>query len=101
MVRATLGLGALAALVSLSSAKEIKPDEAKAARLYDTGIVHNKLMAMKNACSIPALDTNGRYLTPYLGGVGSSRRGRCFPKRTVPKARVRTLRRRVRRGYQG
>ncbi|KAJ4311804.1 hypothetical protein N0V84_010258 [Fusarium piperis] len=48
MVRAAVGLGALATLVSFSGAKEIKPDEAKAARLYDTGIVHNNLMALKN-----------------------------------------------------
>ncbi|KAI8724346.1 hypothetical protein NCS52_00003500 [Fusarium sp. LHS14.1] len=48
MVRAAVGLGALATLISFSGAKEIKPDEAKAARLYDSGVVHNNLMALKN-----------------------------------------------------
>jgi hypothetical protein len=91
MVRAAVGLGALATLISLSSAKEIKPDEAKAARLYDSGVVHNNLMALKNACYIPAFDTDGRHLTPHLGGVGSPGRGWSFPERKIPKARLRTL----------
>lgn len=92
MVRAAVGLGALATLISFSGAKEIKPDEAKAARLYDSGVVHNNLMALKNVCYSPTLDTDGQHLTPYLGGVGSPGRGWSFPERTIPKARLRTLR---------
>ncbi|KAF4446793.1 hypothetical protein FALBO_17032 [Fusarium albosuccineum] len=49
MVRASIGLGALATFVSIASGKEIKPDETKAAKLYDSGVVHNELMARKKA----------------------------------------------------
>jgi hypothetical protein len=49
MVKSTLLLGALAAITSYVAAKEIKVNEEKAARLYDSGEVHNKLMASKQA----------------------------------------------------
>ena len=50
MVKSTLLFGALAAVSSYAHAKEIKVNEDKAQRLYDSGVVHNKLMASKQAC---------------------------------------------------
>ncbi|KAJ4004020.1 hypothetical protein NW752_010898 [Fusarium irregulare] len=49
MVKSSLILGAIAAFGSYVQAKEIKVDEKKAARLYDTGVMHNKLKASKEA----------------------------------------------------
>ncbi|KAH7267772.1 uncharacterized protein BKA55DRAFT_685055 [Fusarium redolens] len=49
MVKSTLLFGALAAVSSYVTAKEIKMNEEKAARLYDSGEMHNKLMASKQA----------------------------------------------------
>ena len=51
MVKSTFLLGAIAAFGSYVQAKEIKVDEKKAARLYNTGVVHNKLKASKEVCS--------------------------------------------------
>lgn len=51
MVKSTLLLGALAAISSYAQAKEMKVDEDKAQRLYDTGVMHNKLMASKQVNS--------------------------------------------------
>jgi hypothetical protein len=50
MVKSTFLLGALAAVGSYVQGKEIKVDEKKAARLYDSGKVHNKLMESKMVC---------------------------------------------------
>lgn len=50
MVKSSLILGAIAALGTYVQAKEIKVDEKKAARLYDTGVMHNKLKASKEVC---------------------------------------------------
>ncbi|KAK7428411.1 hypothetical protein QQZ08_005030 [Neonectria magnoliae] len=49
MVRAAVYLGTVAAAASWSHAKEIKPDEAVAAELYDSGIIHNRLLDLKKA----------------------------------------------------
>lgn len=51
MVKSTFLLGALAAVGSYVQGKEIKVDDKKAARLYDSGKVHNQLMQSKMVCS--------------------------------------------------
>lgn len=50
MVRAAVYLCTIAAAVSWSQAKEIQPNEAAAAELYDSGVVHNRLMDLKTVC---------------------------------------------------
>lgn len=52
MVKSTFLLGALAAVGSYVQGKEIKVDDKKAARLYDSGKVHNQLMQSKMVCSL-------------------------------------------------
>ncbi|KAF5026449.1 hypothetical protein F66182_1436 [Fusarium sp. NRRL 66182] len=49
MVKSTFFLGALATVGSYVSGKEIQVNEEKAARLYDSGIIHNELMAQKQS----------------------------------------------------
>lgn len=47
MVRTASYLAFVAVLASSTLAKEMEPDAARAAELYDSGIVHERLMNMK------------------------------------------------------
>jgi hypothetical protein len=47
MVRTSPILGSLALLATVASAKEMPVNEEKAARLYDSGKVHESIMARK------------------------------------------------------
>ena len=76
MVKSSLILGAIAAFGTYVQAKEIKVDEKKAARLYDTGVMHNKLKASKEVCS-PFCISLHRLLT-FSGCLGEARSRRCF-----------------------
>lgn len=51
MVRASSYLGSLAVLAASAVGKEIQPNEAIAAELYDSGIVHEQMMASKKVRS--------------------------------------------------
>lgn len=46
----TLGLAALA---GVAHSKELAKDEVKAAELYDSGIIHERIMSNKHVCFPP------------------------------------------------
>lgn len=56
MVRASSYLGSLAVLATSAMAKEVQPNAAIAAELYDSGIIHQQVIANKKvpAGRVPA-----------------------------------------------
>jgi hypothetical protein len=75
-------MGALALLTSAVLGKEMPVNEAKAAELYDTGIVHERIMAKKMVCYYPSMLWLA--LTAPIGHMGKGKGGRCDGIISVP-----------------
>jgi len=76
---------AILSLAALTAAKEIRKDEVKAAKLYDSGIRHANNIALKKVvlyndfCVIPCM------LTVLVGVVGETRSCGRLQFGTVPR----------------